>query len=402
MSGQVVLTPGNLTVLTVRLLHPFRGVWIADCELDVADVAQAPASGKVTLTLTPNAELAPVTLSGTIDPRGSGAFVEFYHLRVLGGGAGWDQLVPAKDYQADGGLRTSDVYQTTATEVGETVNVLAPVSITHFVRSNGPASRVLSEEPAWYLDLAGVTQVGPRPASTLDTSAVLVRWDPAMQLAEMTCDTLILPGTTISDPRIKSGPVIVRDVEQLFDASGSHVLAWCGVSPVSQFANDLRAAIVELAGTKFLAGFQYRIVQQNSDGRLQLQPVDKTQGIPDTLPVSPWAGMSGDSAKFQLGTYVRVSFFAGDSRLPIVDLYQPGMLPLERTVDASAVVHVGPSAGSVQLSGGGHPIAFADLLLAELVKIGSTLGSLTGATFATPYVPPMTPGAIGSTKASSG
>ena len=126
-----------------------------------------------------------------------------------------------------------------------------------------------------------------------------------MQLAELTCDTLIVPGTSISDPRIPNGPVIARDVEQVFDASGSHVTVWCGANPVSQFIADLYSAVVEFSGRKFLAGYQYRIVVQNSDGRLQLQPVDKTQGVPDALPVSAWTGVAGASVKYQLGTYVR-------------------------------------------------------------------------------------------------
>jgi hypothetical protein len=377
MSGQITLSPGNIRVITMRMVHPFRGVWLADLELDPDTLSNAPSSGKVTITI--NAP-TPVTLQGTIDPRGSGGFVEFYHLRVLGGGAGWDQLVRPKDYQADGGLTTRDVYTTTATEVGETVNVTSPVAITHFVRTAGAASRVLEDEPAWYLDTAGVTQVGPRPQATLDSSAVLVRWDPTTEVAELTCDTLILPGTTISDPRIPSGPVTVRDVEQVFDAAGSHIIAWCGVGAVSQLANDLRSMVEEFSGKKFLASYQYRIVTQNSDGRVQLQPVDGTLGLPDALPVSPWTGLAGASAKFKLGTYVRVAFFAGDPRQPMVDLYQPGELPLESTVDATAKVHIGPSSATVELAGGATPLVpspWATALRAALVAFATGLNPTT-------------------------
>ena len=78
---------------------------------------------------------------------------------------------------------------------------------------------------------------------------------------------------------------------------------------------------------------------------------------------------------------------------------RPRPIPLALTLDASATVSVGPSAAAVAVAGGGHPIAFADQVLAELNKIATTLGTLTGATFGTPYVPA---GSVGSVKATSG
>lgn len=395
MSGEITLSPGPLRVLSMRLVHNFRGVWLAELELDPDVLSSVPASGKVAIAV--NAPEGTFTLQGTVDPRGSGQFVEFVHMRVLGGAGAWDQTVSEHDYQADGGLSTGDVYTTTAAEIGETVKVASPRALQQFFRSAGPARRVLDAEPSWYVDAAGVTQIGPRPAATLDSSAMLIRWDPTMQIAELTCDVLVLPGTAISDPRIPAGPVIVRDVEQVFDASGSHVTAFCGSNPVSQLVNDLRSMVVEFSGRKFLASYQYRVVQQNSDGRLQLQPVDGTLGLPETLPVPPWTGHPGASAKLLPGSYVRVAFFAADPSQPIVDSYQPGATPIESTVDASAAVHLGPSAANVDVAGGGHPIAFADLILAELVKIAAGIAAAGGS-----YTPPTLPTQIGSAKASSG
>jgi hypothetical protein len=390
MSGEILLNPGKIRVITARILHPYRGVWLADLELDPDELPSAPLVGKVSITI--NAP-TPITLQGTIDPRGSGGFVEFYHLRVLGGGAGWDRAVVPKDYQADAGLTSKDVYATTAAEVGETVEVAISAPVARFIRTAGPARRVLDYEPSWYLDLAGVTQVGPRPAANLDASATLIRWDPTTEVAELTCDTLVMPGTSIADPRIPSGPVTVRDVEQTFDAAGSHVIAWCGSIAVGGFLADLRSMVNELAGTKFLASYQYRIVQQNSDGRLQLQPVDKTLGLPDALPVPCWVGLSGASAKYLLGSYVAVRFFGGDARQPVIDLYQPGVLPLEATVDATAAVHVGPSAASVAIAGGATPVVptpWASALATALAALAGSLSAFTSG--------PLAPlGAVGDT-----
>lgn len=375
---------GGIRVISMRLLQPWTGVWLADLELDPELVALAPTSGKVAITV---GQPPRVTLTGTIDPRGSGAFVEFSHLRVLGGGAGWDQTVAPQHFHSDGGILSTRVYAATGLLVGETVNVLAPISLgIDFVRSAGPASRVL-EELEWWVDLAGVTQVGTRPPAAPDASLTLIRWDPTTQSAELTCDSLVMPGTLLADPRIPSGPVTIRDVEQRFDAKGSTVVAWCGVAPTAQLMGDLRTLVAEFSGQKFQRTYLYRIVTQNgADGRLQLQAVHRDAGLPDTLPLSPWSGLAGASAKYRPGSLVRVSFIAGDPTQPIVDSYQPGAIPLESTVDASIAMHLGPSAALVALAGGGHPLAFADLVLAELVKIATALASVGGS-----YVPPATP-----------
>lgn len=346
----LLLQPGNVRVLSVTLLIPWLGIPTIECELD-PDTLKVP-SGLVTLSI------GAQTVSGTVDPRGSGQFVEFVHVRILGGAGGWDKTVSVQWYASDTGVSSATVIAQTAGEVGETANVAAPlVYPARFVRGIGPASRVL-EGMNWWVDLAGVTQVGDRPTVTPDKSVTLIRYDPTLQLAELTSDVLVLPGTVLSDPRIKGGSVTVRDVEQIFDGQGSRVKAFCGPSPVAQLMNDLRSAVVEFSGRKFLASYQYRILQQNSDGRLQLELVRPADGMPNTLPIEPWMG-PGDSAKFEPGSLVRVAFFAGDPSQPIADSYQFGALPLERTVDAQEVTHIGPSAISVELAAGEIPVALA-------------------------------------------
>jgi hypothetical protein len=368
----LLLQPGNVRILSLRALFFWRGTWVLDCELDPA-IATAPA-GKVTI------QIGGATLFGKIDPRGSGVFVEFVHVRVLGGAGGWDQPVAPRHYHSDSGVSSTQVIQTTATEVGETANVTAPIAYpADFVRSAGPASRVL-EGVDWWVDLAGVTQVGPRPAPKADPSLVLVKWDPTAQSAELACDALVLPGTPLSDPRIPGGPVTVRDVEQTFDGEGSRVTAWCSVAAVSQLVGDLRAMVEEFSGRKFLAGYLYRIVtQSDTDGRVQLQIVEGTDGVPDALPLSPWPGMSGDSAKFALGSTVRVAFLRGDPSQPIVDSYQPGVLPIKRTVDASFEVDVGPTAPLVALAGGAQPVALAPAITTFLSALQTWTAAVAGA-----------------------
>lgn len=113
---------------------------------------------------------------------------------------------------------------------------------------------------------------------------------------------------------------------------------------------------------------------------MQLQIGQPTDGLPDTLPIEPWTGLSGASAKYALGSTVRVSFFAGDPSRPIVDSYQPGALPLTSTVDATEEVVVGPSAPLVVLAGGKDFLALAtpyQELLAALAAFVSGLNPTT-------------------------
>lgn len=368
----IVLQPGNVRVRSATMLAPWTGLPVFDLELD-PDVLKVP-TGKVTLSIGGS------NVVGTVDPRGSGQFGELIFTRILGGAGGWDKPIGVRHYHADNGVSSRDVVQTTAVEVGESAAVPSPVTYPRdFVRGIGPARRVLDGFD-WWVGVDGVTQVGSRPILKADPSLVLLRYDPTMQAAALACDALILPGTTISDPRLPGGAITVRDIEQRFDAQGSQAMALCGVDGVSQLVNDLKAMIAEFSGGKFSRGYLYRIVQQNSDGRLQLQIGQPTDGLPDTLPIEPWTGLSGASAKYALGSTVRVSFFAGDPSRPIVDSYQPGALPLTSTVDATEEVVVGPSAPLVVLAGGKDFLALAtpyQELLAALAAFVSGLNPTT-------------------------
>lgn len=371
----ITLNPGNIPVLSLRMVTPQRGVWLADCQLDPAVVSLAPSSGRVTIVIAgPTGPLA--TLTATVDPRGSGAFSSLYALRVLGGGGGWDKPVAKQFFASDGGVFSPTVYSPTAALVGEVASVLVPrlIGAKSYTRFAGAASQILDREPSWWVDpTAGTTFVGPRPPAVPDPSLTLLFWDAATEVAHLTCDTLVLPGTPILDPRIGASPVTVCDVEQVFDERGSTVTAWCtSATPATQLASDLRAMVQQFSGVKFARGYLYRITSQAPDGRLALQAVDKAQGLPDMIPIAPWAGMAGLSAKFTPGAMVRVSFPSGDPGQAIADLYEPGVLPSEVTLDALAFVHVG----------GPTPLVLAPpyaALLAALTTFSGALAALTSA-----------------------
>lgn len=326
-------TPTNATVngsraVSVRLVTPYRGVWFADVDLDPEDATQAP-SGAVTLSI------GTTTLKGTVDPRGSGRFVDKVHLRIVGGGNGWDQPARAQHFHNDSGVNSTQVFQSTASSVGETVNVSTPTSLgVDFVRSSGPASQVLADVD-WYVDLGGVTQVASRPAATPDPSLEVLAFDANMMALEVTSDVVVLPGTTFTDKRF-DGTLTARDVEQTFDTSGSRATVFCSTAPVTRLASALENMVREFSGVKYLKAYRYRFISANAS-RVNLQAVTKEPGLPDLLPLSVWPGMAGLSAKLAGGATVLVVFIEGDKSQPVVVGFD-GTLPQELHLDASDVV----------------------------------------------------------------
>lgn len=384
-------TLNGLRAIAVRLFLMWRGAWIADVEIDPDNIATVPTTGAATLLV------GGVTLTGTVDPRGSGTFSGKASVRVVGGAGGWDQTVPAQHFHEDTGVSSTSVYQATASIVHETVNDLAPVTLgIDVIRTTGAASRIFGAAD-WWVDLTGITNVGARPAATADQSLIIADFAPLEQRVDFSCDALLLPNTTLSDPRFNGASPIVRDVEQVFDREGSHGVAWCSSQAASRLTSALANVVVELGERAFLRAYRYRLIVYQG-ARLALQAVNPAASggsVPDLIPVSAWSGLAGCVNKLAPGQQVFVAFdHTTEPAQPVIVGYSLTGLPLETTVDASTAVHLAPTASLVDLAGGGHPLAFADLLLAELVKIGTATGGA--------YVPPISPALIGSTKASSG
>ncbi len=153
---------------------PYRGVWYADVWLDVPDVL----SGPVTLTL------GGLGLVGTIAT--GDAYQGEADYRIVGGAGGWTKLLPAKGYSSTAGLKVSTLAGDAAREAGEQITVQAVADATlgpHFARV-GQASDVLDVLGLdWWVDTTGVTQVGPRPASTVTAVLELVHYEPRNRFA---------------------------------------------------------------------------------------------------------------------------------------------------------------------------------------------------------------------------
>lgn len=361
--------------IAVRLFIPWRGAWIADVDLDPDD-AQTFPTGKVTLTI------GDATLAGTVDDRNTGRFASSVHMRIVAGAGAWDKPVRPQPFFNDAGVSSRDVYEATAAELGETVNDPQPVVFgPYFVRSRDAGSRVFVDRD-WYVDLAGVTQVGPRPTARLDNTLEVMTFDAQAQRLELARDAILLPGTVVTDTRF-DGEVVVRDVEQTFTTSGARATAWTARTPTSRLFGALRSMVRELGGITYLRTYPYRFINDNGD-RLNLQAIDSAPGLPDIIPIPVMPGMAGLSAKLTPSQTVRVIFLEGDPAQPIVVGFDEN-LPQEVTIDATDFVNLGGEDGA-GVGRQGDPIV--GYLPPELPVAGTVSGApfVGTITIATPFI----------------
>lgn len=329
-----MISVNGLPAISVRLLVPWQGAWLADVDFDL-DITGVVPSGKVALVIGSN------TLLGTIDPIASGRFASHVRARVVGGGNGWQQVVTPQHAHNDGGVVSTDPITATASLVGETVIVATPTTLgADFVRfGDGPAYQVLRGLD-WYVDFNGITQVSTRISTPVTDSDVhILSFDGLYQTAQIATETLLQPGMMLSDSRFDSATI--RQVEQTFDANGSRATAWLSKSDstVYSLGGALGQAARTAVGLPTLRAYRYRVVSQNPDGRLVLQAVSKSAGIPDQLPIKVWYGAPGVSGKPAPGTIVVLQFLEGDPGQPIVVAFDD-TTPTEIDLAASALVDV--------------------------------------------------------------
>lgn len=322
MTDTAFVTVDGHRVTLLRLIVGNYGPWHAEC-----DFVDAPAlTGAVTITV------GTLTLRGTVVPSQSGTFGEQARVRVVAGAAAWGSALAAKHYHNDAGVKARLVADDAARESGETLGGFVPVAErvgNDYVRSSdAPASRALEDvigpNVAWWVDFAGVTQVGPRPSTDLDSSAYeVLSYDPRTRIATLSVDD---PGAVVIGAELSErldGLQTVREYELHVDAEAMRVVAWMGGSEgePGRLAALLRSIIKRAADGQVNSTYRYRVVRMASDGRVELQAVRRVVGLPDILPVSQWPGVAGCHAELTPGAIVLVQFIEGNRTMPIVTHY---------------------------------------------------------------------------------
>jgi hypothetical protein len=303
---------------SVRVIVGNTGPWFADLEFE-----QAPdLAGLVTITL------GALQLVGTVVPEQTGTFALQRKCRVVGGANGWGTMLGPKAYHNDAGIKAQLIAADAAREAGEMLGTFVPAAERvgrDFVRRAALASNVLEEVigdgVAWWVDYGGITQVGPRPASAIPASSYeVLAHDPRTRLVTLAADEpgAVRIGSILSE-RLDA-PQTVRDLELHLSGGEFRVTAWCGGSgqEPGRLAGLLQQIARRATDADLFGKYRYRVVSMAVDGRVELQAVSKTAGLPDVKPISMWPGVAGAHAELTPGAEVLVEFVEGSRTMPIV------------------------------------------------------------------------------------
>ncbi len=314
------------------------GAWIVDVDFTLAVPVVPTGPALVTIGTS--------VLRGTIDARATGRFSTNAHARIVAGAGGWDTAIPGQQLHNDAGVLSSAAYAAIAAVVKETVVELVPPRVfgSDYTFMRGAASSVFAGED-WWVDILGVTHVGPRIPLPMPPKAAILEWDPKTQVAIIASDVLIVPGMTLVDPRF--GVATVDDVEHTFSEDGARAIAWCSTPSLAGAAASLSASPPPAAGAKIVGAigaiareacqvstlkrYPYRVVVQSPDGRLNLQSTALLGEAPTFLKlIDVWAGIPGLSIKLTPTTVVMVAFLdQGDPQKlqPVVVGFDPDAPP---------------------------------------------------------------------------
>lgn len=386
-------TLNGLVVTTCRVQIPAWGLWWAEVECASQDVL----SGRATLVLDD------VTFVGTIVT--GGAYETRTRYRIVGGAGGWGREVAPTSYVNDAGVKLAIVLRDAAVACGETIGTVGSDAVgPAFVRHRGPGSRVLETlvPRGWYVDEAGVTQVGRRPAVAWTGAATRITNDEAQRRYELAPSTLVglLPGAIVDG-------VEALDVEHVLDGEGKlRTTLWGGPQATSARLPEALRRIVETFTERhrYFAPWEYRVVLPSGE-RLDLQATRVSSGMPDlrAVRVRPSAGCRAHVA---LGSLVLVSFANGDPSRPVVtstdEADAPGFVPGDLYLQAGTT---GTDAGAVEHATSAE--ALLGVLQVVLASIGAALtaggaGSAAAGTTITTlattgfaaYVPALAAGAL--------
>lgn len=352
----------TVPLLRASLVVPRWGIWWVDVE-----ATDSSLSGAASLVL------ADLTLAGTILP-GGGSYAGRSYYRIVGGAAGWSKRLLPKSYRAQIGVKLSTVVTDAANEVRETMApFLDSVIGIAFVRPpKGEAARVLDlvAPEGWYVDEAGVTHIGVRPAATYSAPYVLLEKRPDRLSATIAPTTLtgLVPGVTLEG-------FTVADVRHELTGEGlrTHLFGVQGVTPSSRFWQSI-ARIVRQQTRPFtyFGLYEYRVTSQ-SGPYLDMVPTDTTLGLPPIANCGMRAGSPGAAGDPQNGSVVYVQFVNGQPTRPRIVSYDGeadgGFLPLEARLFASVDVKIGDATATL--------LARADKVSNELAQIQAAHNSHT-------------------------
>lgn len=191
---------------------PLYGLWSGDVQL--ATDQGVPSS--VSLVI------GNLTMQGAVYRQA--LFAGTRNVRIVGGAGGWRKNISFQQYRQASGVQASTVLGDAAKACGESVT-LASSSVlgTYWTREAGPASRTLRAIAGdrWYVDTAGVTQVGARGTGKISSPFQVTNQNGGKGTVEISTEDYVswVPGKTFTAPTM-NGTFTVCGLIIHFSAEG--------------------------------------------------------------------------------------------------------------------------------------------------------------------------------------
>ncbi len=335
-----------------------------------------------------------VSIAGTLRP--GGAFGGTTYYAFIAGAAQWDAPVPARSYHATAGVLLSRVAKDLVRETGGNVRALAaPNPIVDagdpsflvleipdgsigidFTRRAGLASEALYALSAgrWWVDVAGVMHIGPRPARPFVAPPTLTvdSFDPSTLAATIRIadDNLspLLPGCVLTAPGLPS-PLAI-DSLTIRATPGSIDIDACGERGAVELFTDLVASLNSPNLYARTAPMTVHDVQGPLASVVPIPGDPRSTPIPGASLLPQITGVPGCTATLAPGETVLVGWPGADPSSPTIVAYPPGVLPATMALDASVAMTIGEHSTGVSIGVGGPAAArVGDVVIYLYVQI---------------------------------
>jgi hypothetical protein len=366
MADRAFACVGSALIETLQITVPNVGPWTAEVEF-----IEAPAlTGQITI------QLGSESITGTIIPTEDGTFGLKRQCMVVAGGGAWGTVVPPKHYHNDAGVRAQLIAADAAREAGETLGDFVPAAerlAVDYVRPESPAAvafQVATGGNPWWVDYAGITQVGPRPSAAVDAAAYeVLAFNPHTRRGTLAVDTLtaVTIGSIIT-ARLDA-PQTIRELVITVDGEGLRARFWSGAAPdprFSELAQVLADIIASQLAKRLYGRYQYRVVQQRADGRVDVQAVRKLAGLPDAQTIRMFPGAPGVYPELAPGGIVLLEFLEGDATQPVISGFigrdGSGWIPELITIGGASGPRAARVGDEVKSGGLGTIVTFAPVV----------------------------------------
>lgn len=364
---------GNIVAHELRVDVPRIGTWHAEVQIDdltsmLTSVVIAVADGAL--------ELHGVVVEDRVDHSER-------VLDVVGGAGGWSRVVDATSYANDAGVKASLVAADAARACGETMGRFEPgvaVLGNAYVRDRRSAWATLLDVAGGvecHVDFDGTTVCAPWDARQLTVN--VLGYLPEQQCVIVDDFTVRIGDTLSSD--LLPGPLTVQRLV-IVVGSESAPQCQCYCSSSTDIASQLEGIIERVQHRALTTLCEYRVVQQVGD-RLNLQPVHRSDGLPDLQRVEVWGAVPGVRPSIVPGARALVAFIGGSRARPVIVAFGPAS-------DAQFAPTALTLSGDVRVTGtltAGREVTANALVSGKAVTLGHHAHASFGAPATTPEPP---------------